>query len=69
VLRYGLVFVAPPWREIYVNDAERGQDWAEAVRSYDALVAGYAAVGYPLIELPRVDVPARLEFVLAHLRG
>jgi len=62
-------FIAPPWREIYVNDAERGQDWAEAVRSYEVLVDGYHLAGYQLIELPRVDTATRVAFVLDHLAG
>jgi len=29
-------FIAPPWREIYVQDAERIQSWDGAVATYDA---------------------------------
>src|SRR5690554_271749 len=31
------VLIAPPWREIYENDQERGQDFAEAVATHDAI--------------------------------
>ncbi|KVQ07720.1 ATPase [Burkholderia ubonensis] len=58
------VFIAPPWPDIYTQDAERRQDFAEAVRTYDAMVECYASYGYRLIELPRARVKARVRFVL-----
>jgi predicted ATPase len=58
------VFIAPPWREIFAQDRERKQDFAEAVRTYDAMVATYADFGYELVELPRAPVAARVDFVL-----
>ncbi|GAB3143798.1 AAA family ATPase [Micromonospora sonneratiae] len=61
------VFVAPPWPEIYVNDGERGQDFAEAVRTHDAMVAAYTRHGYRPITLPKADPAGRLEFVRRHL--
>ncbi|MGI9006257.1 MAG: AAA family ATPase [Streptosporangiaceae bacterium] len=59
------VFVAPPWPEIYATDAERGQDFAEAVATCDAVTAAYAELGYELIELPFASVGERADFVLA----
>lgn len=58
------VFVAPPWPDIYTQDAERRQDYAEAVRTHDTMLDTYAAHGYRLIELPRASVDARCRFVL-----
>ncbi|OJB38153.1 ATPase [Burkholderia ubonensis] len=58
------VFIAPPWPDIYTQDAERRQDFGEAVRTYDAMVECYASYGYRLIELPRARVKARVRFVL-----
>jgi predicted ATPase len=64
VFRYNVtVFVAPPWREIYASDSERTQDWAEAVRTYEMIIEGYAEAGYDLIELPCLPVAKRLGFV------
>jgi predicted ATPase len=64
-VRYaGIVFAAPPWREIYAQDAERKQDFAEAERTYDAVTAAYRDHGYKLVELPRADVATRAAFVL-----
>jgi predicted ATPase len=59
-----LVFAAPPWREIYAQDAERKQDFAEAERTYDAVTAVYRDHGYELVELPRANVATRAAFVL-----
>ncbi|KVC89845.1 ATPase [Burkholderia ubonensis] len=58
------VFIAPPWPDIYTQDAERRQDFAEAVRTCDAMVECYASYGYRLIELPRASVKAHVRFVL-----
>jgi predicted ATPase len=57
------VFAAPPWPEIYAQDAERKQDFAEAVRTFDAMCGTYATLGYTLIELPRAAVAERVAFL------
>ena len=65
VFRYNrTVFIAPPWREIFANDKERKQDFAEAVRSYELCVAAYEHWGYELVELPKASVNARAAFVM-----
>ncbi|HEY8571016.1 AAA family ATPase [Phenylobacterium sp.] len=63
-----LAFIAPPWREIYVQDAQRIQTWAEAVETYERCAEAYQAAGYELVELPRVSVEDRAEFVLDRAR-
>jgi predicted ATPase len=62
-----LVFLAPPWEQIFHRDRERKQDFEEAVRTYDAMVAAYTRYGYELLELPRVSVKERLDFVLGEV--
>ena len=57
------VLVAPPWREIYASDAERRQDFGEAVATFEAIVEGYAEAGYELVTLPRSCVAERVAFV------
>jgi predicted ATPase len=61
------VFIAPPWREIFSPDEERKQDFEEAIRTYNAMMAVYGELGYELIEIPRVSVDARVRFVLLHV--
>jgi predicted ATPase len=57
------VFIAPHWPEIFARDSERKQTLEEAKRTYTAMVATYTTCGYELVELPRVPVAARVEFV------
>ena len=57
------VLIAPPWPEIYRRDAERKQDLAEAERTWRAMRETYADFGYELLELPRLPVAQRLQFV------
>jgi predicted ATPase len=57
------VFIAPPWAEIFMQDAERKQDFAEAEATYRALVGIYDALDYELVELPRASVAERTLYV------
>ena len=69
IFRYNRrVFIAPPWREIFQQDKERKQEWDEAVRTHEAMVATYTACDYELVELPRATVEDRVHFVLQNVR-
>jgi predicted ATPase len=61
------VFVAPPWREIYVTDQERKQDFREAEDTYQQLKEAYQECNYDLTELPRSSPRDRAEFILTQL--
>ncbi len=63
------VFVLPPWRAIYVNDAERDHTFEHAERVHRVVTAWYRRCGYQLIEAPRVSVAERCAFVLRTLSG
>ena len=65
----GLVFLAPPWQEIYRTDAERKQDFAEAERTYVQMAEVYRECGYEAIEVPRGTPAERAEFVLKKLHS
>ena len=68
VFRYNRrVFIAPPWKEIFTHDKERKQDFAEAVRTYEAMAAAYQNYGYELMEVPRLPVAERMRFVAQNL--
>jgi predicted ATPase len=60
------VFIAPPWPEIYATDAERKQDFAEAIATCEAVRASYLSYGYEPVSLPLAPVAERADFVLAH---
>lgn len=69
-LRYDpLVFIAPPWPEIFTNDTERKQDFAEAVRTHAVMAQVYAELGHTLVELPRTPIEDRADFVLERVLG
>jgi predicted ATPase len=59
-----LVFVAPPWPEIYRTDSERKQDFAEAQRTFAQVTEVYRECGYMLSELPKLPPRARAQFLL-----
>ena len=61
------VFVAPPWPEIYRTDSERRHSFADALDEYNSLLVTYERLGYRAVFLPKVDVDARADFVLATL--
>lgn len=64
---YRQVFLTPPWPEIYVTDPERQHGYDEAVAEYHRLVQAYAALDHEAVVLPKVDVAARADFVMAML--
>ena len=63
-----LVFIFPPWREIYRHDEERTHDFAHAVQVFDIIGAAYLDCGYRLAEVPRAPVEERVDFILAHIQ-
>jgi len=62
------VFIFPPWREIYANDTERDQTFAEAQGLYPRIESWYRACGYEPVEVPFGPVKERAEHVLRTLR-
>jgi predicted ATPase len=58
-----LVFFAPPWQQIYVNDQERPQTYEESLQIADLLKETYQQLGYRLITLPKASCEARVAFV------
>lgn len=68
IFRYNrVVFIAPPWPQIFRQDTERKQDFDESVRTYHSLSETYEAQGYKLIEIPRAPLEQRIQFVLGTL--
>lgn len=65
LFRYdGVIFLAPPWREIFAQDAERGQSFDEAEATAAAMVRAYRGAGYRMVDLPLAPVEDRVAFVL-----
>lgn len=61
------VFIAPPWRNIYAQDAERMQSWAEAEATCEAMARAYRDLGYELVPLPLAPVGERVRFMMERL--
>lgn len=61
--KYSKVFLLPPWKEIYITDEERYENYEEAVQIHNHLEETYSAYGYNLIEIPKDSVENRVAFV------
>jgi len=57
------VFLLPPWEEIYVQDSERWQTFAEAALLADQIRTVYRQAGYQVAELPLGPVQQRITFI------
>ncbi len=63
------IFILPPWKEIYHPDAERKQLYEEVIRVYNNLVKVYQEYGRELIEVPKMSVEKRADFVISHIKS
>lgn len=57
------VFVLPPWKAIYVNDAERDHTFEHAEWVYSTVQEWYRRCRYELIEVPKASVEERCTYV------
>jgi predicted ATPase len=62
-----IVFMSPPWPELFAVDAERRHTFAAALAEYDSLLPAYRRHGHEIIMLPQGPVRERVAFVLATL--
>jgi predicted ATPase len=67
--KYDAVFVLPPWPDIYIQDNERYESYAEAEKIFKHLVDGYNTYNYNVHEVPTGAVEYRIEYILKHLIG
>src|SRR5690606_35737828 len=63
-----IVFLAPPWEAIYVNDPERWQTFAEAKKIHEQIIAVYKSFGFNLVLLPKANVAERVDFVCSMIK-
>ncbi len=61
------VFVLPPWKAIYVNDAERDHTFDHAESVNRIAQEWYRRRGYQVLEVPMVSVVERCTFVIRAL--
>lgn len=60
------VFVFPPWREIYANDAERWEDGSKMEAVFESILRTLPELGYEPVVVPAGSVEDRAAFALAN---
>mgnify|MGYP006295713827 CR=1 FL=1 len=58
------VFLLPPWKKIYKMDEQRKETFERSVRIHEFLDEVYSCLDYEVIEVPKVSVKERRDFVL-----
>lgn len=61
---YSKIFILPPWKEIYMSDEHRYENFEQAKLIYSHLKETYKKYGYELIEVPMDTVENRIQFIL-----
>lgn len=56
-----IVFLFPPWEEIYENDDERTLSYQESVDFHKHILRAYK--NYDLVEVPKASISSRIEFI------
>ena len=62
-----IIFMTPPWKEIFCQDEERQHTYEDAVTEYERNLKFYSQCGYHIVELPKISVKERAEFILSIL--
>jgi predicted ATPase len=60
-----VVFILPPWEEIYVNDEERDHSFGHAVRVYESVVTWCQLCGYVVASVPKLPAVERCDYLLS----
>lgn len=66
---YPIIFMVPPWKEIFCEDDERKKTFENAIEEYERLVKQFPKAGYELVEVPKMSVQERLKFILSYLKA
>lgn len=61
------VFIVPPWQEIFCQDDERKLSFLDALEEYNRLLKFYAQSGYSIVQIPKVSVARRSQFIISYL--
>lgn len=64
---FPVVFILPPWKEIFRNDTERMEDFDETVRAYEVIRETYSLHGYQVVEIPKGSIEQRAQFIFDEL--
>lgn len=58
-----IIFLAPPWKEIYTNDPQRPQSFQEAKHIHKHLIEVYQNLNFCVKILPKVTLTKRVDFI------
>ncbi|NRD19851.1 ATP-binding protein [Winogradskyella eckloniae] len=64
---YDYIFILAPWKAIFTSDNERYENFEEATKIHQHLIATYTRFGYQLIDVPFGSVATRTDFILESL--
>jgi len=64
---YDLIFIFPPWEEIYTKDLNRIEDFEEAIKISPFIYEIYRTNFKKIIEVPQLAIEDRVEFILEKL--
>lgn len=62
-----LVFLVPPWEEIFTGDSERKHGFNAAKKEFEDLLQKYKDYGYETVLIPKIPVKERVDFILEKL--
>jgi predicted ATPase len=62
-----IVFMTPPWENIYTKDEIRKENFKEACQIHNHIIQAYLKYGYQIIDLPFSSPADRAEFILNFL--
>ncbi|MGY0392689.1 AAA family ATPase [Bizionia sp. KMM 8389] len=62
--RYDHVFILKPWKDIFISDSERYENFEQAEQIHDNLLNTYKKYGYQLVDVPFDTVENRTDFIL-----
>lgn len=62
-----IVFVTPPWEEIYHTDEIRQESFGQALEIHHQIVNAYLNYGYKIVNLPQAIPEVRVKFILNFL--
>ncbi|MDC7998180.1 ATP-binding protein [Gilvibacter sediminis] len=66
--RYDQVFIMPPWEDIFHADGGRFETFEQAVDLHESLNLRYRYFGYDLVEVPRLTIAERVNFIRNQLK-
>ena len=64
---YPMVFLTPPWEEIYTSDSERMEDFKTATSIHEFMVKAYEMYKYQVVLVPKTTISERIKFILSHI--